>query len=210
MTSTACDDTFLTVVSGAVQTGQVPVYKDKGSRFLAYGYHVSDVAQVQDILRALRAEHHAARHVCFAYRLGPWGDTFRAGDDGEPSGTAGLPIYNQLLSFQVTDTLVAVVRYFGGILLGASGLTAAYKQAARMALEAAQIERWFVMRSLEVRFGYGQLSAVMRLVKEYDAKIVEQDMCEACRIRLSIRSSSYLALQGALQAVFGVETAEAE
>ena len=210
MTSTACDDTFLTVVSGAVQTGQVPVYKDKGSRFLAYGYHVSDVAQVQDILRALRAEHHAARHVCFAYRLGPWGDTFRAGDDGEPSGTAGLPIYNQLLSFQVTDTLVAVVRYFGGILLGASGLTAAYKQAARMALEAAQIERRFVMRSLEARFGYGQLSAVMRLVKEYDAKIVEQDMCEACRIRLSIRSSSYLALQRALQAVFGVETAEAE
>lgn len=201
------DDTFLTVASCGSAAGEVPVYKDKGSRFLAYAFPVADVQQVQDVLRALRAEHHAARHVCYAYRLGPKGETFRAGDDGEPGGTAGLPIYNQLLSFGVTDTLVAVVRYFGGILLGASGLTAAYKQAARMALEAARIETRVVSRSIEVRFGYGQLSAVMRLAKEFDARIEQQDMRETCRVRLSVRLSSYQALRGALETVFGVEIA---
>lgn len=205
MTRLPMDDTFLTVASCDPTTGEVPVYKDKGSRFLAYAFHAADVQQVQELLRTLRAQHHAARHVCYAYRLGPKGETFRAGDDGEPGGTAGLPIYNQLLSFGVTDTLVAVVRYFGGILLGASGLTAAYKQAARMALEAARIESRVVSRSVEVRFGYGQLSAVMRLVKEFDARIEQQDMRETCRMRISVRMASYDALYGALTAVFGVE-----
>ena len=199
--SAAADDTYLTVCS---PNGETPVYKEKGSRFLAYAFPVEDAERAQELLRDLRARHHAARHVCYAYRLGPKGTVFRAGDDGEPSGTAGLPIYNQLLSFGVTDTLVAVVRYFGGILLGASGLAAAYKQAARMALESARIERKVVARLLDIRFGYGQLSAVMRLVKENSLELVEQDMQEDCRIRVSVRASAHETIRRSLEAIFGV------
>lgn len=130
------------------------------------------------------------------------------GDDGEPSGTAGLPIYNQLLSFRTTDTLVAVVRYFGGILLGASGLVAAYKQAARMALETSRIEERIVCRKLEVRFGYGQISAVMRLVKERGLDLLEQDLREDCRIRVAVRASAAETVRGALEAIFGVKVSQ--
>lgn len=200
-------DTYLTIVSPA---GQPPVYKEKGSKFFGYAFPVENVEQVQEHLRQLHSEHHAARHICYAYRLGPHGDTFRANDDGEPSGTAGLPIYNQLLSFGVTDTLVAVVRYFGGILLGASGLVSAYKQAARMALEAVKIEERIIRRSVEAHFGYEQLSAVMRLVKDYDLTILEQDMREKCRLRLSARLSAEPAVRTALQNIYGVEVSPEE
>ena len=202
---TTPNDTYLTVCA---QEGETPVYKEKGSRFLGYAFHVETPEAVQDILRELRAQHHAARHVCYAYRLGASGAVFRAGDDGEPSGTAGLPIYNQLLSFRTTDTLVAVVRYFGGILLGASGLVAAYKQAARMALETSRIEQRIVCRKLEVRFDYGQISAVMRMVKERGLDLLEQDLRADCRIRVAVRASAAEAVRGALEAIFGVKVSQ--
>ena len=200
-------DTYLTIASPAQEP---PVYKEKGSKFFGYAFPVENVEQIQDYLKQLHSEHHAARHICYAYRLGPKGDTFRANDDGEPSGTAGLPIYNQLLSFGVTDTLVAVVRYFGGVLLGASGLVNAYKQATRMALEGAQTEERIICRSIEAYFGYEQLSAVMRLVKEYDLAIREQDMREKCRIRLSVRLSAEPSVRTALQNIYGVEVSPEE
>ena len=185
---TTPNDTYLTVCA---QEGETPVYKEKGSRFLGYAFHVETPEAVQDILRELRAQHHAARHVCYAYRLGASGAVFRAGDDGEPSGP-----------------LVAVVRYFGGILLGASGLVAAYKQAARMALETSRIEERVVCRKLDVCFGYGQISAVMRLVKERGLDLLEQDLREDCRIRVAVRASAAEAVRGALEAIFGVKVSQ--
>lgn len=200
-------DTYLTIASPAQEP---PVYKEKGSKFLGYAFPVENAREVQECLKQLQGQHHAARHICYAYRLGPKGETFRANDDGEPSGTGGLPIYNQLLSFGLTDTLVAVVRYFGGILLGASGLVNAYKQAARMALEVAKTEERIIYRSMEAHFGYEQLSAVMRLIKEYDLSIREQDMREKCRIRMSVRLTAEPAVRSALQNIYGVQVSPPE
>ena len=195
-------DTYLTVCG---PSAEIPVYKEKGSRFLGYVFHVESDEDIRQAVQIVRAEHHAARHVCYAYRLGFPERSFRANDDGEPSGTAGLPIYNQLLSFDVTDTLVVVVRYFGGILLGASGLVSAYKQAARMALETAGIESRTVCREFDIHFGYPQMSSVMRVVKERGLAVLEQDFREKCRLRVSVRLSGYNAAEEVLEGIFGVK-----
>ena len=175
--------------------------KEKGSKFLSFAHPVRDLEAIKDILEHTRKQYHDARHVCYAYRLGPLGEDFRSSDDGEPSGTAGRPILGQLRSVDVTDVLVVVVRYFGGTLLGTGGLIQAYKDAAREALDAAVILEKTVDEEFVVHFDFEHLNAVMRLIKMWDARIVTESYNTACSMRLSIREAHLDGFKEAIQKI---------
>ena len=154
-------DTFYTL-GGEAEA----LYKDKGSKFLAYGYPVTCEEEIKGRLDALRKRYYDATHHCYAWRLGPKGESFRAVDDGEPSSTAGRPILGQMLSREVTDALIVVVRYFGGTKLGVPGLIEAYRRSAALVLENAEIEQRTVDVQTTIRFSYLAMNDVMRIVKE--------------------------------------------
>lgn len=165
------------------------LYKEKGSKFLAFAFPVENVEQIKEHLGSLRKEYFDARHHCYAYVLGPKQEIFRENDDGEPSSTAGRPIRGQILSHGLTDVLVAVVRYFGGTKLGVSGLTNAYKLAAADALDSAPRMEKTVMECYQVRFPYSCMNLVMRIVKDFQLKVLSQDVQEDCRLTFSVRLS---------------------
>ena len=160
--------------------------KDKGSRFLAFAYPVQTAEQVKKHVDDLRQEHHKARHWCYAYRLGVDGNQFRANDDGEPSGSAGRPILGQIDSFELTDVLVVVVRYFGGTLLGVPGLIHAYKTSTQMALENAQIIEKNIEKTVRIRCEYPYLNEAIRIAKNHQAEMIEQDLQLDCRLTVRI------------------------
>jgi uncharacterized YigZ family protein len=151
-------------------------FRDRGSKFLAFAYPVQSIEEIKSILKTIKAEHPKAVHCCYAYRLGFDQTQFRANDDGEPSGSAGKPILGQLDSARVTHVLVAVVRYFGGVLLGVPGLINAYKTAAQEALQANEIIEKEIMQNLPCEFDYTLMNEVMRVVKQYEGKIIGQEM----------------------------------
>ena len=161
-------------------------FKDKGSRFLAFAYPVQTAEQVKKHVDDLRQEHHKARHWCYVYRLGVDGNQFRANDDGEPSGSAGRPILGQIDSFELTDVLVVVVRYFGGTLLGVPGLIHAYKTSTQMALENAQIIEKNIEKTVRIRCEYPYLNEVIRIARNHQAEIIEQDLQLDCRLTVRI------------------------
>ena len=160
--------------------------KDKGSRFLAFVYPVQTAEQVKKHVDDLRQEHHKARHWCYAYRLGVDGNQFRANDDGEPSGSAGRPILGQIDSFELTDVLVVVVRYFGGTLLGVPGLIHAYKTSTQMALENAQIIEKNLEKTVRIRCEYPYLNETIRIAKNHQAEIIKQNLQLDCRLTVRI------------------------
>ena len=166
-------------------------FKDKGSRFLAFAYPVQTAEQVKKHVDDLRQEHHKARHWCYAYRLGVDGNQFRANDDGEPSGSAGRPILGQIDSFELTDVLVVVVRYFGGTLLGVPGLIHAYKTSTQMALENAQIIEKNIEKTVFLRCGYPHLNDAVRIAKQHQAEIVAQDLQLDCRLTVRVPLAAY-------------------
>lgn len=171
------------------QTLKSPIqaeFKDKGSRFLAFAYPVQTAEQVKKHVDDLRQEHHKARHWCYAYRLGVDGNQFRANDDGEPSGSAGRPILGQIDSFELTDVLVVVVRYFGGTLLGVPGLIHAYKTSTQMALENAQIIEKNIEKTVWIRCEYPYLNEAIRIAKNHQAEMIEQDLQLDCRLTVRI------------------------
>ena len=171
------------------RTLELPIqaeFKDKGSRFLAFAYPVQTTEQVKKHVDDLRQEHHKARHWCYAYRLGVDGNQFRANDDGEPSGSAGRPILGQIDSFELTDVLVVVVRYFGGTLLGVPGLIHAYKTSTQMALENAQIIEKNIEKTVRIRCEYPYLNEAIRIAKNHQAEIIEQDLQLDCRLTVRI------------------------
>lgn len=171
------------------QTLELPIqaeFKDKGSRFLAFAYPVQTTEQVKKHVDDLRQEHHKARHWCYAYRFGVDGNQFRANDDGEPSGSAGRPILGQIDSFELTDILVVVVRYFGGTLLGVPGLIHAYKTSTQMALENAQIIEKNIEKMVWIRCEYPYLNEAIRIAKNHQAEIIEQDLQLDCRLTVRI------------------------
>lgn len=177
--------------------------KVKGSRFLALAYPVISADEVRAIVAAVRSEHYSARHHCYAYRLGSRGAEFRASDDGEPSGTAGRPILGQLLSRDVSDVLVVVVRYFGGTLLGVPGLIAAYKEAAGTVLdEAGQVEK-IIKVSLEVNFDYALMDRVLRAVRTAEAEVLSMDCDERGQavVEFSVRKSKAEQLGAAVEQI---------
>lgn len=181
------------------------LYKEKGSKFLAFAFPVLSVEEVKEHLEALRKEYFDARHHCYAYILGQHKETYRANDDGEPSGTGGRPIHGQLLSADLTNTLVVVVRYFGGILLGASGLTNAYKTAARDALDHATIEEHTIDDTFCLHFEYPLMNDVMRILKEQGLKPTKQDFQMDCCIEVNVRKSQSQRLSDALSKLYGLE-----
>ncbi len=177
-------DTYLTISSVSEALN-----KDKGSKFYAFAYPVQTVEQIKEILAEKRKEYYDARHVCYAYMLGYERNVFRANDDGEPSGTAGRPILGQINSSNLTDILIIVVRYFGGTLLGTSGLIQAYKTSAAEAIAAATIEERIVEKTFVSKFGYQDLNAVMRIMKDFDLAIVNQIQEMDCTLYFRIRLS---------------------
>lgn len=164
-------------------------YTEKRSKFLAFAVHVTDIGEIKEIIAAYRKKYYDARHVCYAYVLGPEGNDFRANDDGEPSGTAGKPIHGQIVSNGLTDILVVVIRYFGGVKLGTSGLIVAYRAAAAGAIADADVENKFVEEMVNYTFTYPMMNQVMRIVKEMSPKIISQNFGASCEISLSIRKS---------------------
>ncbi len=178
------DDTYKTIAAPAEG-----LYKEKGSKFLAFAYPVRTIDEVKAHLEQLRKDYFDARHHCYAYILGPRKDAFRANDDGEPSGTGGRPIHGQLLSADLTDTLIVVVRYFGGILLGASGLANAYKTAARDAIDHATIIEKTIDCRYRLGFAYETMNDVMRILKDYDLKPENANYNLDCTLEVSVRQS---------------------
>ena len=164
-------------------------YTEKRSKFLAFAHHVDDVAEVKDIVAGYRKKYYDARHVCYAYMLGAERLEFRANDDGEPSSTAGKPILGQINSNELTNILIVVVRYYGGVNLGTSGLIVAYREAAADALAHATIETRQVEEIVKYSFAYPQMNDVMRIVKDMNPRIVSQTYDNTCEIVLSIRKS---------------------
>ena len=177
------------------------IYKEKGSRFLSFALPVKDIEDVKTQLTAYKKEYHDARHVCYAYMLGAEREEFRANDDGEPSGTAGKPILGQINSRGLTNVLVIVVRYFGGILLGTGGLITAYKEAASDALEQAEIVELTVECILEVFFEYPVMDVVMNAIKQHQAQINTQEFNENCFIRLIVPVANKIILFDKLEKV---------
>ena len=164
-------------------------YTEKRSKFLAFVHHVESVEQIKDIIAGYRKKYYDARHVCYAYMLGPERTEFRANDDGEPSSTAGKPILGQINSNELTDILIVVVRYYGGVNLGTSGLIVAYREAAADAIAHSEIETRQVEEIVTYTFAYPLMNDVMRIVKEMNPRIVSQTYDNTCKIRLAIRQS---------------------
>jgi uncharacterized YigZ family protein len=193
-------DEFLTLEKPAQGT-----YKEKGSRFLGFAFPVESEDQVKTRLERIKNQYHDARHHCYAYRLGADHQTFRMNDDGEPSSTAGRPIYGQIQSYQLTNVLVVVVRYFGGTLLGTSGLIRAYKQAAGEALKQAKIIKKTVKSLYQLEFDYALMGEVMRLLHETGIQPYEREFKRTCKFRIGIRKSQESKVSQRFNRIKGLE-----
>uniref|UniRef100_UPI0040279F79 IMPACT family protein n=1 Tax=Prevotella sp. TaxID=59823 RepID=UPI0040279F79 len=174
-------------------------YSEKRSKFLAFAHHVETIDEIKDILASYRKKYYDARHVCYAYVLGPDKADFRANDDGEPSSTAGKPILGQINSYDLTNVLVIVVRYYGGVNLGTGGLIVAYRTAAADALDHATIETRLVEEIITYSFPYPMMNAVMRVIKEMQPRIVSQTFDNTCSISMSIRQEMAPVLRDRLE-----------
>ncbi|MDB3926644.1 YigZ family protein [Flavobacteriales bacterium] len=178
------DDSYLEVVGSSKG-----LFKDKGSKFIAYAYSVKSEEDVKQRLAEVKKQEYAARHHCYAYILNPDKSAQRDSDDGEPSNTAGKPILGQLLSRELTNTLVVVVRYFGGVKLGVSGLITAYRAAASEALEDITVEKRFVKDVFTVYFKYPEMNNVMRMIKDNALEIINQDFELECALTFCVKKS---------------------
>lgn len=174
-------------------------YTEKRSKFLAFAHHVESIDEIKKILANYRKKYYDARHVCYAYMLGAERQEFRANDDGEPSSTAGKPILGQINSQELTDVLVVVVRYYGGVNLGTSGLIIAYREAAADALANSETEIRQVEEVISYSFAYPMMNDVMRIVKEMQPRIVSQTYGNTCEIKLGIRKSEAERLRSKLE-----------
>ncbi len=179
-------DTYKTIATASKEI----LYKEKNSKFFGYAYPVTTEEEIKEILERLRKEHFSARHWCYAYQIGTEKIQYRANDDGEPNNSAGMPIYGQIQSFEVTNVLVVVVRYFGGVKLGVGGLISAYKIAAQMALENSEIVERTIDKHFIISFGYANMNKVMRIIKEKNLQIVSQKMEMDCEIEIATRKKN--------------------
>jgi len=176
-------DTYKTISKPSEEA----LFKDKNSKFFGYAFPVTNEDEIKAHLEALKKQHHSARHWCYAYQIGTERISYRANDDGEPSNSAGQPIYGQIQSFELTNVLVVVVRYFGGVKLGVGGLINAYRTGAQMALENSNIIEKTINIDYLIRFDYKNMNKVMRIIKEKQLKIVNQTLELDCQIQISIR-----------------------
>ena len=178
-------DTFNTILKPSEEV----LFKDKNSKFFGYAFPVKNEDAVKFHLNTLKKQHHAARHWCYAYQIGTETIKFRANDDGEPSNSAGQPIYGQIQSFKLTNILIVVVRYFGGVKLGVGGLINAYKTTAQLALEASKIIEKTIDTEFLITFDYKNMNKVMRIIKEKQIKIINQKLELSCELQISVRKN---------------------
>lgn len=193
-------DTYLTIEKPAEA-----IFKDKGSKFLAYAYPVENDQQIKEILNQLKKEHHTANHHCYAYRLGADKMNFRANDDGEPNNTAGKPILGQIQSNDLTNVLIVVVRYFRGTLLGVSGLINAYKNSAADVIKVSSIIEKQILFNYSIQFYFEHLNDVMKLLKQLDCKITNQQFDNNCEISFSIRKANSEQCEEKLKKIEGLK-----
>lgn len=194
------NDTYKTLAEATEEQ----LFKEKNSKFLGYAFPITSEDEVKPILLGLRKQHLNAVHFCYAYQLGVEQFSFRANDDGEPSGSAGTPIYGQIQSFEITNVLLIIVRYFGGVKLGVGGLISAYKTAAQQTLESATIIEKTIDVTYVARFDYAQLNKVMRVIKEKNLAILTQKMDMQCEIELSTRKSAEANLLAAFENLYEI------
>lgn len=197
-------DTYKTI---AVASEEV-LFKEKNSKFFGYAFPVTSEEEVKKILEHLRKEHFSARHWCYAYQIGTEKIQYRANDDGEPNNSAGMPIYGQIQSFEVTNILVVVVRYFGGIKLGVGGLISAYKNTAQMALENSEIVERTIDKHFIISFEYANMNKVMRIIKEKNLQIVSQKMEMDCEIEIATRKKNVQNLLDTFENLYEIKLIE--
>jgi uncharacterized YigZ family protein len=169
-----------------IEKPSIAEYKDRGSKFIAHAFPIANVNEFKEKLAAVKKEHPKATHHCFAYRIGMDGNNFRVSDDGEPSGSAGRPILGQIDRRQVTNVLIIVVRYFGGTLLGVPGLINAYKTAASLALQVTPVIQKPILINYRLQFDYTQMNEVMKIVKQSDCVVMQQEMLLFCSLQIGI------------------------
>ena len=198
------NDTYKTISSASEEV----LYKEKNSKFFGYAFPVSNEEEIKEHLDRLRKEHFSARHWCYAYQIGTEKIQYRANDDGEPNNSAGMPIYGQIQSFEVTNVLVVVVRYFGGVKLGVGGLISAYKTAAQMVLENSEIVEQTINKFFTISFEYVHLNKVMRIIKEKNLQIVSQKMEMDCEIQISIRKKNVQNLLDTFENLYEIKLTE--
>jgi uncharacterized YigZ family protein len=184
------------------------LFKEKNSKFFGYAYPVTSEIEVKTHLENLKSEHFSARHWCYAYQIGTEVIKFRANDDGEPSNSAGMPIYGQIQSFDITNVLVVVVRYFGGVKLGVGGLISAYKTTAQLTLEEANIIEKTIDKQFKITFDYKNMNKVMRIIKEKNIQIVHQKMELNCKIQIATRKKNTKEIVDIFTALFEIEIEE--
>jgi uncharacterized YigZ family protein len=195
------DDTFKTILSPSSEI----LYKEKNSKFFGYTFPVTSEEDVKDCLELLKTQHKSARHFCYAYQIGEEGKQYRVNDDGEPSNSAGMPIYGQILSFEVTNVLIVIIRYFGGTKLGVGGLISAYKTAAQMALENSEIVEETIDIKFQILFDYKNMNKVMRVIKEKNLEMISQKMNESCEIIIATRKKNAEIVFDIFESIFEIK-----
>lgn len=199
------EDTFKTIANPVKEI----IFKEKSSKFLGYVFPVKTEEEIKQHLEAVKKEHYSARHWCYAWQLG-YGSKqhYRANDDGEPNNSAGIPIYGQIQSFELTDVLVIVARYFGGIKLGVGGLVQAYKTSAQLTLQEAEIVEKIITQTLTLVFDYKDMNKVMRVIKERNLQIISQKMEMNCTISVEVRNSEVEQTKSIFDSIYGVKLIE--
>lgn len=198
------NDTYKTILKPSEEV----LFKDKNSKFFGYAFPVANEDDIKSYIEALKKQHHSARHWCYAYQLGTQEKhiIYRTNDDGEPNNSAGMPIYGQIQSFEVTNILIVVVRYFGGVKLGVSGLINAYKTAAQLALNNATIITELITQNIVVSFDYANINKVMRIVKEKNLNIINQKLELDCEITISVRLQEIPTVLEIFENFYGIKT----
>lgn len=197
-------DTYKTITKPSEET----LFKEKGSKFFGTAFPVKTEDDVNQCLQSVKEKHKSARHFCYAYQVGTNQVYFRANDDGEPSNSAGMPIYGQIQSFDLTDVLVVVVRYFGGTKLGVGGLISAYKTSAKMTLEESEIIEKTIDITFEIGFDYKNMNKVMRVIKEKNLNIIDQKLELDCKIFISVRKSVATEIEKIFDSIYEVSVKE--
>lgn len=201
-------DTYKSLTSASEEV----IFKDRNSKFFGYAYPIKTEEEVKEIIDELKKKHHQGRHWCYAWQLGKEEQDyqFRANDDGEPSNSAGMPIYGQIQSFDVTNVLIVVVRYFGGVKLGVGGLINAYRTAAQMALEASSILKRTIDDRFLIHFDYPEMNVVMRIIKEHNLNVIDQQLALDCKIFISVRKKDSDAIFNKFSNIYKVEIKKLE
>lgn len=198
------DESFSDIYKTLASPSEEILYKEKNSKFFGYAYPISNEEEVKEIITELKKQHHTARHWCYAFQTGTESIYYRANDDGEPNNSAGAPIYGQIQSFNVTNVLIVVVRYFGGVKLGVGGLISAYKTAAQMALENADIIEKTINIHYNLFFEYKNMNKVMRVIKEQNLDIISQKMEMSCEIEIATRKQNAEKVEEIFESLFEI------